>query len=74
MDLISVPPLSSFNYDVWKLKMIAYLKRHELFDVAIGVVEMLESNDEKYIWFNNCDRTYGAMCLAIPPRMWLLNS
>ena len=53
MDLISVPPLSSFNYREWKLNMIAYLKSHEIFDVSIGVVAMLESDDEKYIWFNN---------------------
>ena len=52
MDLISVPPLSPFNYAEWKLKMIAYLKSHELFDVSIGAVEMPESDDEKYIWFN----------------------
>ena len=69
MDLISDPPLSSFNYNVWKLKMIAFLKSHELFDVSIGVVAMPESNHEKSIWFNNCNRAYGAMCLAIPPRM-----
>ena len=47
MDLISVPPLSPFNCAEWKLKMIAYLKSHELFDVSIGAVEMLESDDEK---------------------------
>ena len=69
MDLISVTPLSSFNYEVWKLKMIAYLKSHELFDVSIRVVEMRESDDEKSIWFNNYDRSYGAMCLGIAPSM-----
>ena len=47
MDLISVPRLSSFNYDVWKLKMVAYIKSHELFDVSIGAVAILESDDEK---------------------------
>ena len=62
MDLISVPPLSSFNYLEWKLKMIAYLKSHELFDVSIGVVAMLEFDVEKSIWFNNYGRAYGAMC------------
>ena len=73
MDLISVPPLSPFNYVEWKLKMIAYLKSHELFDVSIRVVAMPESDDEKSIWFNNYDEAYGAMCLAIPPRMHYLN-
>ena len=69
MDLISVPPLSSFNYPEWKLKMIAYIKSHELFDVSIGDVEMLEFDDEKYIWFNNREREYGSMCLSIPHRI-----
>ena len=69
MDLSSVPPLSLFNYSEWKLKMVAYLKSHELFDVSIGVMAVLESNDEKSIWFNNCDRAYGSMYLAIAPTM-----
>ena len=47
-------------------------KSHELFDVSIGVVEIPESSDEKYIWFNNCDKAYGAMHLAIPPKMHYL--
>ena len=69
MDLKSVPPLSPFNYAEWKLKMVAYLKSHEIFYAFIGAVEMIESDDEKSIWFNECDRSFGAMCLAIPPRM-----
>ena len=52
MDLISVPALSPFNYTEWKLKMIAYLKSHDLFEVSIGDVAMEESNDEISIWFN----------------------
>ena len=72
MDLISVPPLSPFNYAEWKLKMIAYIKSHDLFDVSIGAVVMPESDDKKYIWFNKCDRANGAICLAIPPRMCYL--
>ena len=72
MDLISVPPVSPFNYTEWKLKMVAYLKSHELFDVSIGAMAMPKSDDEKTIWFNDCDREFGAMCLAIPPRMCYL--
>ena len=49
--------------------MIAYLKSHDIFDVSIGAIEMPKSNDEKSIWFNNCDIAYGSMCLAIPPMM-----
>ena len=71
-DLILVPPLTPFNYHEWKLKMIAYLKSHELFDVSIGVVEMPKSDDAKSIWFNNRDRAYEAMCLAIPHRIHYL--
>ena len=52
--------------------MIAYIKSHEIYDVSIGAVTMLESDDEKSIWFNNCGRAYGAMFLAIPPRMQYL--
>ena len=69
MDLISIPPLSPFNYVEWKLNMVAYLKRHELLDVSIGFVAVAESDDEKSIWFNNCDRAFGAMYLAIAPTM-----
>ena len=37
--------------------------------MSIGDVVTPESNDEKSIWFNNYDRAYGAMCIAIPPSM-----
>ena len=52
--------------------MVSYLKSHELFDVFIGDVAMPEFDDEKSICFNNYDIAYGAMCLAIPPRMCYL--
>ena len=66
MDLILVPPLSPFNYAESKLKMFAYLKSH---DVSIGAMPMPYSDDGKCIWLNNYEISYGAMCLAIPPRM-----
>ena len=72
MDLILVPLLSSFNYAEWKLNMVTYLEIHELFDVSIGDVEIPECDDNNFIWFNYCDRSYGSMCLAIPPRMCYL--
>ena len=72
MDLISVPPLSPFNYVEWKLSMVAYLKIHELFDVSIGAMSLSNFEYENSIWFNNYDRAYGAMCLSIPPRMHYL--
>ena len=36
MDLISVPPLSPFNYVECKLKMVAYIESHDLLDVSFG--------------------------------------
>ena len=72
MDLISVPSLLSFNYHEWKLRMITYLKSHEMFDVSTRFVTMIEFDDEKYIWFNNYDRAYGGMCQAIPPKIHYL--
>ena len=69
MDLRFVPPPSPLNYVEWKVKMVSYLESHDLFGVSIGVLEMLESDDESSISFNDCDRAYGAMCLSIPPRM-----
>ena len=72
MDLKSNPPLSPFNYVEWELKMVAYLKSHELFDFSIGVMAMLESDEEKNDWLNDCDSAYGKMCLAMSHKMWYL--
>ena len=45
MDLRSIPPLSPFNYAKWKLKMVAYLERHDLLDVSFGDIK--ESYEEE---------------------------
>ena len=47
MDLKSVPPLSPFIYVEWNLKMVGYLKIHEIFYLSIAVVEIPESDEEK---------------------------
>ena len=75
MDLKAVPLLYPFNYYEWKVKMCAYIKRKCLYDVSICAVSEPESYEEKCDWLNDCDRAYGTMCLAIPPRMrYLLDS
>ena len=51
--------------------MRAYLKRC-LFDVSIGALSELESYEENIDWLNNCDRTYGIMCLGISPNIYHL--
>ena len=45
MDL-KVPLLSPFNYDDWKPKMSAYMKRQYLFDVSIGALSEPEPYEE----------------------------
>ena len=59
------PLLSPFNYDDWKPKMSAYLKRQCLFDVSIGALSEPGSYEEKIDWINNFDRYYGIICLVM---------
>ena len=52
---VSVPLLSPFtSYLEWKLKMISYLKRQNIYEIYIGVGE--ESYEEPSVWLNDCDR------------------
>ena len=67
MDLISIPLLSPFNYDEWKLNMVAYLKSHDLFDVSIGSSE--EYYEEEHDWLNYCDKAYGGMGMVMSTNM-----
>ena len=64
-----VPLLSPFNYVDWKPKMSTYLKSKCLFDVSIGALSEPESCEEKIEWMNNCDRSYGIMCLSMSPNI-----
>ena len=72
MDSRSVPPLSPFNYPQWKLKMIEYLKSHDLFDISIGFVSEPTYYEQKCAWLNDYNKAYGVMCLAISPSMCYL--
>ena len=54
--------------------MSAHLKRQCLYNLSIGVVNE-SSYKEKSDWFNDCDTTYGIMCLAMSPKLYyLINS
>ena len=65
----SVPLLTLFtNYSEWKMKMIASLKRQDIYEVSIGIGE--ESFERKDIdWLNECDAAYGTMYMASSPSM-----
>ena len=47
--------------------MIASLKRQDLYEVSTGLGE--ESFERKDEWLNECDATYGTMCMALSPSM-----
>ena len=73
MDLRSIPLLSPFNYVEWKLKMVAYLERYDLFDVSIGFGE--QSYEEENDLLNEYDRAYGSMGMVMSPKMrYLMDS
>ena len=63
------PLLYPFNYDDWKPRISAYLKRQCLFDVSIGALSKPKSYEQKIDWLNNCDRAYGIMCLRMSPNI-----
>ena len=68
---ISVPLLSPFtSYSEWKLKMISYIKRQDLYEISIGAGE--ESYEDPSDWLNDCDRAIGVICLSISPSMHYL--
>ena len=68
---VSVPLLVPFTSDSeWKLKMISSLKRQNLYEISIGAGE--ESYEYPSDWLNDCDRSIGAICLAISPSMCYL--
>ena len=66
------PLLYPFNYAYWKPEMSAYLKRQCLFDVSIGALREPESYEENIHWMNNCDVSYGIMCLSMSPNIYHL--
>ena len=67
----SVPLVTLFtNYSEWKMKMIASLKRQDLYEVSTGLGE--ESFERKDHWLNKCDAAYGNIYMAISPSMFYL--
>jgi len=63
MNLEEITPLSPFNYDEWKPRMIAYLKSHDLFDCYFE--REFESSTKKIKWLNKGDMAFGTMMLAL---------
>ena len=64
----SVPLLTPFtSYSEWKLKMIASLKRQDLYEVSIGLGK--ESYGNENDWLNDDDGAFGAICLALSPNL-----
>ena len=47
MDRSSVPLLTPFNYDEWKMKMMDFLKRKRLFKITMGTETKPLLDDEK---------------------------
>ena len=68
----SVPLLTlSTNYSKWKMKMIASLKRQDLYGVSIGLGE--ESYEREIDWLNECDGDFGTIALALSPSLCYLS-
>ena len=67
----SVPLLTLFtNYSEWKMKIIASLKRQDLYEVSIELGE--ESFDSENDWLNECNADFGTMYMALSPSMCYL--
>ena len=67
----SIPLLTPFtSYSKWKLKMIASLKRWDLYELSIGLGK--ESYENENDWLNDSDRDFGAICLALSPSLYYL--
>ena len=68
---LSVPLFTpSTIYSEWKLKMIASLKRQDLYEVSIGIGK--ESYEDENDWINDGDRYFGTICLALCPSLCYL--
>ena len=65
----SVPLLTPFtSYSEWKLKMIASLKRKDIYEVFIGLGK--ESYENENDWLNDGDRDFGTICLALDDSLY----
>ena len=65
MDLkLSVPLLTpSTKYLEWKMQMIAYMKREDLYEVSIRIGK--ESHDNENDWINDGDAFFGAIVMSL---------
>ena len=68
----SVHLLTPFtSYSEWKMKMIASMKRQDLYEVSIGLGE--ESYESKNDWLNACDGDFGTTGLTLSPSLRYLS-
>ena len=64
----SVPLLTFTNYSEWKMKMIASMKRQDLYEVFIGLgKESYESGND---WMTDGDAYFGAIGPALSPSLY----
>ena len=69
MDQISIPLLTPFNYDEWKMKMMNFLKSKSLFEITIGTKTKPLLDVEKPKWLNIYDKSNGILCLSVSPNI-----
>ena len=69
MDRSSVPLVTPFNYDEWKMKMMNFLKRKRLFEITMGIETKPLLDVEKPKWLNRFDKAYGVLCLSVSPNI-----
>ena len=63
---LSVPLLTpSTRYSEWKMKMIASMKREDIYEVSIGLVKGSYQNENE--WINEGVGSFGAIGLALSP-------
>ena len=69
MDRSSLPLLTPFNYDEWKMKMMNFLKREHLFEITMrtNTEPLLDAKKPK--WLNKYDKAYGIPCLSVSPNI-----
>ena len=65
MDRSSVPLLTPFNCDEWKMKMMNFLERKRLFEITMGIETEPLLDAKKPKCLNKCDKVYGILCLSI---------
>ena len=68
----SIPLLTrSLDYLEWKVKMIVFLNRQDLYWVSDGFSR--ESFESENDWLNACDASFGIMKLALSPSLSYLS-